>query len=104
MPFPKGVSGNPEGRRKNRPWRDALNRAVQRATTGKVDYVALDALADALVAAGLAGEVNALKEIGDRIDGKVPQAIVGDDDESPVNVVHKIVREIVEPNSQNRDG
>lgn len=86
MPFPKGVSGNPEGRRKNRPWRDALNRAVQRAQDGKVDYMALDALADALVAAGMAGEVNALKEIGDRIDGKVPQAIVGDEDEAPLAI------------------
>lgn len=86
MPFPKGVSGNPEGRRKNRPWRDAINRAVQRAQTGKVDYLALDALADALVAAGMAGEVNALKELGDRLDGKVPQAIVGDEDEAPLAI------------------
>lgn len=104
MPFPKGVSGNPDGRRKNRPWRDAIDRAVKRAQTGKVDYLALDALADALVAAGMAGEVNALKELGDRLDGKVPQAIVGDSDEDPINVVNKIVREIVRPQPDNPNG
>lgn len=35
----------------------------------------LAALADALVNAGLDGDVPALKEIGDRLDGKVPQAL-----------------------------
>jgi hypothetical protein len=35
----------------------------------------LEALADTLVDEGLAGDVSALKEIGDRLDGKVPQAL-----------------------------
>ncbi|MCA0846110.1 hypothetical protein [Salipiger thiooxidans] len=34
----------------------------------------LDRLADCLVDAGLAGDVSALKEIGDRLDGKPKQA------------------------------
>lgn len=50
---------------------------------GKVDYLAIDALADAIVAAGLQGDVMALKEIGDRIDGKVPQALIGGDVDDP---------------------
>jgi hypothetical protein len=37
----------------------------------------LDELALALVGAGKGGDVPALKEIGDRLDGKVPQAVTG---------------------------
>lgn len=80
MTFQPGVSGNPNGRKKERIWRNALDRAVKRAIDGKVDYLAIDALADSIVAQGLAGDVQALKEIGDRIDGKVPQALIGSDD------------------------
>ena len=57
-----------------------MERAVKRAVDGKVDYLQIDALADSIVAAGLAGDVSALREIGDRIDGKVPQALIGSDD------------------------
>ena len=90
MPWVKGQSGNPEGRRRDRPWKAAIDRAVRRAMEGgRIDYTALDALADALVAAGLAGEVNALKELGDRIDGKVPQAVIGGDDDDPA-IQHEI--------------
>ena len=102
MPFVKGQSGNPGGRRKNRPWRDAIERAITRAN--KEGMQAVDELADAFLAACLSGDVAALKELGDRIDGKVPQAIVGDEDEAPLNVVHKIVREIVRPQPNNPDG
>lgn len=83
-----GQSGNLHGRRKERIWRNALERAVKRAIADKVDYLQIDALADAIVAAGLAGDVSALKEIGDRIDGKVPQALIGSDDpeDAPLTV------------------
>lgn len=47
------------------------------------------------------GEVSSIKELADRLDGKVAQAIVGDDDEDPINVVNRIVREIVRPNADN---
>lgn len=57
-----------------KPWSAAIKRAVARACeTG--DEKKLDALADALVAAGLAGDVKAIKEIADRLDGKAPQPV-----------------------------
>lgn len=57
-----------------KPWSAAIQRAVARACeTG--DEKKLDALADALVAAGLAGDVKAIKEIADRLDGKAPQPV-----------------------------
>lgn len=43
----------------------------------------LRALADALVTKGLTGDVAALKEIADRVDGKVAQALIGGEDDDP---------------------
>jgi hypothetical protein len=59
-------------------WRDAIRRAVMRAHEDPKKGKKLEALADQLVDEGLKGDVPALKEIGDRLDGKVPQAITGD--------------------------
>ena len=41
------------------------------------------------------GDVQAIKEIADRLDGKVPQAVVGDDEHDAINVVTRIERVIV---------
>lgn len=46
----------------------------------------LRAVADALVAKAIGGDVPAIKEIADRLDGKVPQAIVGDAEHDPIDV------------------
>jgi len=51
-------------------------------------------VARALVEAALQGDVSAIKEINDRVDGKVPQTIAGDPD-NPLTigaVIHQIVR------------
>jgi len=63
--------GNKNGT-KNRPWAEAVNRALL-AEDGKK----LRALADKLIDKALEGDVAALKEIGDRVDGKPMQAIEG---------------------------
>jgi hypothetical protein len=85
MTFQPGQSGNPGGRSKNKEWAAALRIAVNEAhEEGKTK---LRALADKIVSEGLAGNVQALKEIGDRIDGKVPQALIGgDDDDNPITL------------------
>lgn len=64
--------GNKNGT-KNRPWAEAVNRALL-AEDGKK----LRALADKLIDKALEGDVAALKEIGDRVDGKPIQAIQGE--------------------------
>jgi hypothetical protein len=94
MPFQPGQSGNPTGGRKSRIWRNAIERALTRRSK-EGSLAEIDRLADALIDAALGMDVPALREFGDRVDGKVPQGIVGDDDESPIRVVGKIVREIV---------
>lgn len=42
-------------------------------------------LADALIEKVRAGDVAAIREFGDRVDGRVPQPVVGDDAD-PVSV------------------
>lgn len=59
--------------------RIAINEATAEGRT------ALREVADALVQKAKAGDVQAIKEIADRLDGKVPQGIVGgDEDDSPI--------------------
>lgn len=80
---------------KNKPWAEAIARALARKAKGKRDGINL--VADQLVASALNGDQWAIKEIGDRIDGKAAQAVtVGGDESKPF--IHKIVREIVHTN------
>ena len=70
---------------KNRPWADAINRAVL-ANDGR----RLRAIAEKLLVLAEAGDVSALRELGDRLDGKPKQQIeaTGADD-GPLRIVHE---------------
>lgn len=47
----------------------------------------LRAVADALVVKAMDGDVPAIREIADRLDGKVAQAVIGgDEDDAPLKV------------------
>lgn len=83
---------------KEKSFANMLNIAIKEAIEG-TDKTKLRAVADALVDKAMAGDVPAIKEIADRIDGKVPQALVGDDESDPINLVHVIERRLVRPNS-----
>lgn len=76
--------GRPKGSKTDTLWRDAVRVAVNaRHKSGGKN---IRRLAEALVNKGLEADVSALKEIGDRVDGKVPQALVGGDG-GPLTVV-----------------
>lgn len=79
--------------------RIAINEATEEGGTK------LRAVADALVNKAVTGDVPAIKELADRIDGKVPQALVGDDEHDAISVVATIKRVIVDAqkNSGNTD-
>lgn len=69
---------NPKGAKSDKIWRAAIMRAVRRLGGDDEPLDAtkeqrLDLLADALVAKGIAGDVTAAREIGDRLDGKPHQ-------------------------------
>jgi len=79
---------------KDKPFRDALRLAINEADG---DVRRLRRVADALIAKAMSGDVQAIKELGDRLDGKPAQAIVGgDDDDAPLRV-EMIERVIVRP-------
>lgn len=65
--FVKGQSGNPGGRPNHRPWRDAINMALKRGDDS------LQRIADKIVAMALEGDMHAIREIADRLDGKALQ-------------------------------
>jgi hypothetical protein len=87
--------GNQNGK-KQRIWHAAILRALETRDKSRVDgKKELDALADKLLDLVAAGELNALKEFGDRLDGKPAQALIGgDDDDNPIKVegVLKLVK------------
>ena len=66
-------------------WREAINRAL--AKRSGVDKIkALDELAEKLLAKCDEGDMQALKELGDRLDGKPAQTIGGDAELDPIRV------------------
>lgn len=74
---------------KAKKWHAAIQRALEKRGVGGVE--ALDALAEKLLAKAEEGDMAALKELGDRLDGKPAQSVVvaGDSDQ-PLEV--KIVQ------------
>ena len=78
---------------KEKSFANMLNIAIREAHDEGKDK--LRAVADALVTEAIAGNIQAIKEVADRLDGKVPQALVGDDESDPINLITKVVREIV---------
>lgn len=63
---------------KNKVWSDAIRRAVMQGKR-------LDKLAEAIITAAEGGDISALKEIGDRLEGKVTQTIAGEN--GPVELI-----------------
>lgn len=64
---------------KAKQWAAAIHRALEKRGGGD-KAKALDELAEKLLLACDTGDLQALKEIGDRIDGKPKQTIAGDED------------------------
>lgn len=77
--------------------RIAINEATESGGTKLRD------VAEALVSKAVSGDVNAIKEVADRLDGKVAQAIVGDDEADPISI-QAVVRKIIDPQSGNSNG
>lgn len=88
MTFQPGQSGNPGGRGKLKPFRDALNIELASALNGDECIAPKGSLrwnARQLIEMG---EIAAIREIADRLDGKVAQALVGGDEgEPPLQII-----------------
>lgn len=79
--------------------RDALIIALKREATDANGQPTrkLQQVAEKLVEEAIAGNVQATKEIFDRLDGKPAQAIIGDPD-NPLHLTHRMIEvRIVDP-------
>jgi hypothetical protein len=87
---------------KEKSFANMLKVAISEATEG--GGTKLRDVANALVAKAIAGDVQAIREVADRLDGKPAQAIIGgDDDDNPISI-SAVVRKIIDPKSGNSDG
>lgn len=72
MPFQKGKSGCPGGRRAEKPWVEALKLAASEKIG---DRTKLREMADVTMNMALDGNLGAIQEIGNRLDGKPVQQV-----------------------------
>ncbi len=77
-PFPKGVSGNPAGRPRKALLSDALRRQLAEALPNAPEKTIAEVIARALIREAVAGNVQAIREVGDRSEGKPAQALAID--------------------------
>ena len=87
----KGAPLGNQNAAKGRAWRDAINRAL--AKRSRVDAKeALDDLAEKFLAKCDEGEMQGFRELGDRLDGKAPQAITGPEGASlEIRVIERVI-------------
>lgn len=62
------------GPKSDKHWSDALRRAVNRESAGKGSPKWLEVIANRCVAEAADGDLQAMREIGDRLDGKPKQS------------------------------
>jgi len=87
MAFEPGQSGNPGGRPKSKPFKDALLIEALAAEKGDACYARPGSLRWNARQLLEKGDVHAIREIADRLDGKVAQAVIGgDEDDAPLKV------------------
>jgi len=80
--------GRPPGPSKDKPYKDALRRAIARAESlGEDSPRCLNRIADRHLDACARGDMQAIKEMADRLDGRVPQGHGQDDELGPAQVV-----------------
>ena len=77
------MAGNANsGRKQEKPFRDALRMEIAEAGENPK---ALRNIAKKLIALAEDGDMQAIKEFADRLDGKVAQTVIGDD-EQPLTI------------------
>lgn len=75
--------GNKNGCKANRLWRDSINRALAQSDADR-----LRRIAEKLLDKAEEGDLGAMKELGDRLDGKPAQQVImtGDEEGGPVRI------------------
>lgn len=77
--------GNQNATKQHRIWAETIRRAVVQNDAEK-----LRSLAEKLIGLAADGDVAALRELGDRLDGKPAQQVqLSGDDDAPLKIVHE---------------
>ena len=74
-PWVKGVSGNPGGRPKTKPLTEELQRLLEQEAPNSKGRTWATAIALALVKRASKGDVRAISELGNRVEGRPAQAV-----------------------------
>ncbi len=77
-PFKPGQSGNPAGRPKKALLSDALRRQLAEAHPNAPEKTIAETIARSLIREAIAGNVQAIREVGDRSEGRPAQALAID--------------------------
>jgi hypothetical protein len=96
------MAGRPKGAWSEKRFREALQAAVTEEGAG--GHKRLRNIAEQLVRAAEGGDIQAIKEVADRLDGKPAQTVVGDDEADPIRVITEIRRSIVDPRHSDGQG
>ncbi len=73
--FPKGVSGNPSGRPKLTKLTEALREQLAEEMPNAPERTIAEAIARTLIREAIGGNVQAIREIGDRTEGRPKQTL-----------------------------
>jgi hypothetical protein len=73
--FPPGTSGNPNGRPKLTRLTEALREQLSEISPDADEQTVAEQIAETLIKLALSGDVQAIREIADRTEGKPKQAI-----------------------------
>src|SRR3569623_32199 len=102
MPFEEGNNANPGGRpTRAKMTLDALPIELK-SREKSADPKGIRKIVSKVVDLAEEGERWAVEFVRDTIDGKPAQAIVGDNDADPINIVGRVERQIVRANAADR--
>jgi hypothetical protein len=73
--FPSGTSGNPSGRPRLTKLTEAIREQLAEVMPGASEQSIAEGIAETLIKLALSGDVQAIREIADRTEGKPKQAI-----------------------------
>jgi len=101
MVWDKGQSGNPGGAPKTKAFTEALRRQCLAPAESKFglakEHKRIDVIAMQVVKKAMSGDLSAIREIADRIEGRPPQSIAGLDDCVNASQVTEIVMRFALP-------
>lgn len=80
-----GQSGNPKGRPRKRPLSDLLAEKLEQDSGDGTTWD--ERLTMALLTTAISGDVAAIKEVFNRVEGKVPDQVVHGEDASPTRKI-----------------